>query len=309
MRVSSDTLSQFLINGSQAAQQSLATLQQQISTGNSVTEASDNPLAFSEASQTQAELAQLNSYASAISSATTATSANNSAMTQIHQLVAQASEYATTVDGTMSASAMQNLGTETSSLITQITSIVNQQGPDGTYLFGGTSNQPPLTSTGAYNSAANGTTTTTEVAAGNAVQTSIVAGGSGTPPADGFLYDSATGVDVMAALQQTVTDLNSGNASAVQSTDLPALNAALDQISMYVGSTAASMSAVSLASTQNQAQISSDGNHLNALTQTNLPVATVQLQQIQNQYEATLEAGSRVLGLSLLNYLSSVPTG
>jgi flagellar hook-associated protein 3 FlgL len=309
MRVTSDSVSQFLINGSQTAQQALAKLQEQISSGNSVTEASDNPLAFQEASQTQADLSQLNAYSSAISSATTATSANNTAMTQIHQLVAQASEYATSVDGTMSASAMQNLGTETSSLISQLTSIVNQQGPDGTYLFGGTSNQPPLTSTGAYNTAANGNTTTTEVAPGNAVQTSIAAGGSGTPPADGFLYDSATGVNVMAALQQTVTDLNNGDATAVQSTDLPALNAALDHISMYVGSTAANMSAVSTASTANQQQVASDDNHLNSLTQTNLPVATVQLQQIQNQYEATLEAGSRVLGLSIMNYLSSTPTG
>jgi flagellin-like hook-associated protein FlgL len=308
MRVASDTLSQFLVNGSQTAQQALATLQQQISTGNSVTQASDNPLAFSEASQMQAELSQLSAYSSAISSATTDTSANNSAMTQIHQLLAQASEYATSADGTMSASDLQNLGTETSALISQLTSVVNQQGPDGAYLFGGTSNQPPLTSTGAYNPLANGNTTTTEVGPGNAVQTSIAAGGSGTPPTDGFLYDSATGVDVMAALKQTVTDLNSGNASAVQSTDLPALNAALDHISMYVGSTAANMAAVSTASTQNQQQTSSDGNHLNALTQTNLPVATVQLQQIQNQYQATLEAGSRILGLSILNYIGSVAT-
>jgi flagellar hook-associated protein 3 FlgL len=305
MRVASDTLSQFLVTGSQNSQQALATLQQQISTGNSVTEASDNPLAFEEASQTQADIAQLNAYSSAISSAKTDTTANNSAMTQIYQIVSQASEYATSADSTMSASDLQNLGTETSALISQLSSVVNQQGPDGTYLFGGTTNQPPLTSAGAYNSAANGETTTTEVGPGNAVQTSIAAGGSGTPPADGFLYDSASGVDVMAALQQTVTDLNSGDASAVQSTDLPALNAALEHISMYVGSTAANMSAVTAASTQNAQQTASDGDQLNSLTQTNLPTAEVQLQQIQNQYEATLEAGSRILGLSILNYLGT----
>jgi flagellar hook-associated protein 3 FlgL len=309
MRIPSEALSQFLINGSQSSQQALATLQQQISSGNSVTEASDNPLVFEEASQTQADLSQLNAYTSAISTATTNTSANNSAMTQIHQLVAQASEYATSASGTMSAADLQNLGTETNSLISQLTSVVNQKGPDGAYLFGGTSNQPPLTSSGAYNSSSDGNTITTEVSPGNAVQTSIVAGRPGTPGVDGFLYDSTSGVDVLAALQQTVADLNSGNAAAVQSTDVPALNAALDHISSFVGSTAAAMSAVSTASTLNQQQITSDSNHLNALTQTNLPVATVQLQQIQNQYQATLEAGSRVMGLSILNYLGSVTTG
>ncbi len=306
MRIATNTLSQFVLNGSQSSQQALATLQEQISTGNSVTEASDNPLAFEEASQTQADLSQLNSYTSAISTATTATSANNTEMTQIHQIIAQASEYATTVTSDMSTSDMQNLGTETSALVSQLTSIVNQQDTNGNYMFGGTNNQPPIdTTTGTYNTSANGATSTTEVAPGNAVQTGIAAGQPGPPPVDGFLYDSTSGVNVLAALQQTVTDLNNGDASAVQSTDLPALNAALSQISMYVGSTAANMSAVSTASTQNQQQVTSDGNQLNSLTQTNLPNATVQLQQIQNQYEATLEAGSRIMGLSILNYLST----
>ncbi len=112
---------------------------------------------------------------------------------------------------------------------------------------------------------------------------------------------------MIAALKQTITDLNSGNASAVQTTDVPALNAALNQISLYVGSTAASMSAVSTANTQNETQVAAKSNQLNSLTQTNLPNATVQLQQIQNQYEATLEAGSRIMGLSILNYLASTP--
>jgi hypothetical protein len=126
---------------------------------------------------------------------------------------------------------------------------------------------------------------------------------------DGFLYDSTSGVDVVAALKQTITDLNNGDANAVQTTDVPALNAALNQMSLYVGSTAASMAAVSSANTQNQAQVTSESNHLNSLTQTNLPNATVQLQQIQNQYEATLEAGSRILSLSILNYLGTTTTG
>jgi len=142
------------------------------------------------------------------------------------------------------------------------------------------------------------------------VQTTVVAGNpSGSPATDGFLYDSASGVNVIAALQQTITDLNSGNASAVQTTDVPALNKALDLISTYVGSTAASMSAVTTAKTQNASQVATEGNTLNSLTQTNVATASVQLQQIQNQYEATLEAGSRVLGLSILNYLGSTTTG
>ena len=120
---------------------------------------------------------------------------------------------------------------------------------------------------------------------------------------DGFLYDSTSGVDVMAALNQAVTDLNSGNATAVQSTDLGAISKALDHVSSYVGSTAASMTAVQTANNSLQSQITATTTQLNDMTQTNLPNATLQLQQIQTQYQAALAAGSRVLSLSILNYL------
>jgi flagellar hook-associated protein 3 FlgL len=308
MRVTSNTYTNMIVNGSASAQAQLAEIQQQISTGDSVQFASDNPLAYEQASQNQTSLSELNAYSSAASEATSLTSANNSAMTSLHQILAQASELATSVTTDMSSSTLQAIGTQMTSLISQATSIANQQSVNGTYLFGGTSNQPPITSSGTYNSLANGQTTSIEVQPGNAVQTSIVAGGSGPPATDGFLYDASTGVDALGALKQAAADLNAGNGSAVLSTDLPALNSALSNVSLYVGSTAASMSAVQTASQTLSQQITSQSNQLNALTQTNLPDATLQLQQIQTQYQASLEAGSRILGLSILNYISSVPT-
>jgi flagellar hook-associated protein 3 FlgL len=307
MRITSNTYTNLINASSQTSQQQLATLQQQISTGESVQYASDNPLAYEEASQTQTSLAQLNTYSAAATEANALATQNNSAMTSLHQIIAQASELATSVTSNMPASQLQAISTQMSALVSQLTSVVNQKSANGTYLFGGTSNQPPITSAGAYNSATNGDETTIEVQPGNAVQTGIAAGRPGTPAANGFLYDATTGVDVLGALTQTVSDLNSGNASAVVGTDLTALNNGLNLLSQYVGSTAASMSAVETASTNLQQQTTSQDNQLNSLTQTNLPDAEIQLQQIQNQYQASLEAGSRIMSLSILNYISSVP--
>jgi flagellar hook-associated protein 3 FlgL len=307
MRVTSTTYPNLIINSSQSSQQQLAELQQEISTGDSVQFASDNPLSYQLAAQDQSTISQLNAFSSAASQATTLTSQNNQAMTTLHQLVAQAGEYATSVTTNMSSSDMQNLGTEMSALLSQITTVANQT-YNGNYLFGGTSNQAPITSSGAYNSATNGQGQSIEVAQGNSVQTGIVAGRPGSPAVDGFLYDSSSGVDVLGSIQQTIADLNSGNVSAVQTTDMPALDNALNLVSKYVGSTAANMAAVSTASQTITQQLSSQNNQLNTLTQTNLPNVTVQLQQIQNQYEASLEAGSRILSLSLMNYIGSVPT-
>ncbi len=301
MRVTSNTFPSMIISGSQSAQSSLAQVEQEISTGSMIQYASDNPEGWVQGSQDQATLAQLNANTSAINQATTLTTTNNSAMTSVHNILSQASELATSVSGTMSTSDMQSVATQISSLISQLTTVANQQS-NGNYLFGGTANQPAI-SGGTYNSSTNGTTQTIDVQPGNAVQTSIVAGRPGNPPVDGFLYNSADNVDVLAALQQTVTDLNNGDATAVQSTDVTALNNGLNLVASYVGSTAANMAAVSTASTLNQQQISSQSNQLNSLTQTNVATASIQLQQIQNQYEATLEAGSRILNLSILNYL------
>ena len=53
MRVTSNTYSNLLINSSQNSQQQLAAIQQQISTGQTVQYASDNPLLYAQSAQAQ----------------------------------------------------------------------------------------------------------------------------------------------------------------------------------------------------------------------------------------------------------------
>jgi flagellar hook-associated protein 3 FlgL len=309
MRVVSNSYTNLVLSSSQTEQQQLALLQNQISTGNAIQNPSDNPGIYSQAAQDQATLSQLDNYTQAAATATTATAQNNTAMTSLHQIVAQAGEYLASVTSNMTSSQMQNLGTQMSDLVDEMTSIVNQKGSDGNYLFGGTTNKAPINATtGDYNTGTNGATSSIEVEAGTPVQTSIAAGNAGPPAVDGFMYDSGTGTDVLAALTQAVSDLNSGNTTAVMGTDVTAVNNALNLVSSYVGSTAASMSAVSLATTRLSAQSTTESNTLNNLVQTNLPAASVQLQQLENQYQASLEAGTRVMNLSILNYIGNVTT-
>lgn len=308
MRVTSNTYTNLVVSSSQSQQQQLALVQSQISTGSRIQNPSDDPSVYSQAAQDQALLSQLQNYQSAASTATTMTAQNNTAMTSVHQIVAQASEYLAGVTSNMSGSALSNIGTEMDDLITQLTSIVNQKGSDGNYLFGGTSNKAPIDSSGNYNSGTNGATSTIDVGQGTPVQVTIAAGSSGPPAVDGFLYDSSSGTDVLAALKTARDDLNSGNVSAVQGADATAVNNALNLVSSYVGSTAANMAAVSLATTRLTSQATTESNTINNLTQTNLASASVQLQQVEMQYQASLEAGTRVMNLSILNYMSGVST-
>jgi len=308
MRVTASTYTNLTISSSQSAQAQLATLQQEISTGNSIQSPSDDPSLYSEAAQDQNTLNQLDAYTQAAQTATTMTAQNNTAMTSLHQIVAQAGEYLAGVTSNMTPAQLQNVGTEMQDLVTQLTSVVNQKGSDGSYLFGGTSNVAPVTSSGTYNTGTNGSTTTIDVQANNPVQVSIAAGSSGPPAVDGFLYDSASGTDVLSALTQAVSDLNSGNVTALQGADTTAVNNALTLVSSYVGSTAASMSAVATATTQLSQQSTSEETTINGLVQTNLPTASVQLQQLEMQYQASLEAATRVMNLSILNYMDQVST-
>ena len=309
MRITANTYTDLILSSSQTAQQRLATLQQQISSGSTIQNPSDDPLTYGQASQTQDQLAQLTNYTQAATQATTMTAANNTAMTSLHQLVAQAGEYLSSVTSNMTPAQLQNIGSEMSSLITQMTSVVNQKSSDGTYLFGGTRNQPPINaSTGTYNTGTNGEETTIEVQPGNPVTVGIAAGSSGPPAVDGFMYDSTSGTDVLAALTRAASDLNSGNVTAVQGADTTAVNNALNLVSSYVGSTAANMAAVQSASTALSQQTVATQNTLNSLTQTNLPNASIQLQQLEMQYQATLESGTRLMNLSILNYMSNIAT-
>ena len=109
-------------------------------------------------------------------------------------------------------------------------------------------------------------------------------------------------------MKQAVSDLNFGNVGALQGADVAAVNKALNLVSSYVGSTAASMSSVATATTQLSQQSASEQNTINGLVQTNLPTASVQLQQLEMQYQASLEAGTRVMNLSILNYIGQVST-
>lgn len=305
MRITSNTYSNILMSSSQSLQQEQETLQQEIASGNSVTDPSDSPVAYSEAAQAEVSMSQLNNYNGAVNQATTMLTQANQAMVSIHSTVAQASELATGVNGTMSTSDMQDVGTEMSSLLDQLTNVVNQKDPEGNYMFGGTSNQEPLDpTTQTYNAATNNQGQTINVQSNLTVQTGVLAG---RPGVNGFLYNSSSGVDLIATLKQTISDLNAGNANAVQTTDLPALNNGLDHISQFVGSTAADLQAATSSGQMIQQQLLNKQQQVSGLTQINVATTLVQLQQTQLAYQASLQAGSKILGLSLLNYFGSIP--
>lgn len=286
----------------------------QSSTGLRITQPSDDPSGYHNAQIIQTELATNQSYINTNNNVSDLASYNHQAMSDLQTALTSAGEIATKANSTYSDSDLKAMATQLDGIISEVASVANRQ-KDGNYLFGGTSNQAPITVTGSppvysYNTSTNGSTTTAQLTAGaSPVSTGILAGRStGTPTTDGFLYDSTTTppTDTLTALIKLRDDLNLGQAgvSAIQNTDLAAINQASDLASKYVGSTAAQMTSINLNLTTLQNQVQTNKTSLSNVTGADLANAITQLQQTTTNYQAALQSGAKILNLSIMDYLS-----
>jgi flagellar hook-associated protein 3 FlgL len=126
--------------------QSLAQLQEQVSTGKRVNTASDDPVAADQIMSLHSESESLTTYASNISSVLTNMQQTSSSLTDIDNALVQAKQLLTQAStATSSSTDDQAIGQELNSLLEQVVSSANTQN-DNQYLFGGSkSSAPPYT--------------------------------------------------------------------------------------------------------------------------------------------------------------------
>ncbi len=307
MQVASSQFPSELISELNSIQYNQQQVEEEVSSGLQFQQSSQNPVGFEEAQNEIANENSIASYTSATSAAQTQANYNYNAASSLQQLLTNASEIATQANGASSTTDLQALGTEIGSIINQVVAVANQKDANGNYLFGGTSNEQPIDpSTNTYNTSTNAETTQAEIQPGYNFTTGIVAGRStGTPPVDGFLVNTASGVDVLSTLTYIQNQLNAGNANNVITTGLTQLQGALGLSSQYVAKTAAQLQALTLNTTALNNQQQNAQQQLSTTASANLATAATQLQALQTSFEATAQAGSQILNLNLLNYLSS----
>lgn len=294
-----------------ADQAQQATLESEISSGSVVSQPSDNPALAAEVITLNASATRAQQY---VSNATAGegwlqqgTSTLNQALSVL-QTITSAVESVSGEALSGQKAAITGIATQVASGLQQLLGLANTT-YGGQAIFSGTGNPNK-----AYDASGNylGSTTTAPsetVAPGVTVTTGVLgpsvfgSGTTGLLTGAGNTSPSTSGNPV-GVLQQIVNDLNSGNLTAVETTDLPNLQAAtatVESAAASLGADYQNMQAFTAQATATQAALQTQ---LGTMQDVNLAQASTQLSEAQTSYQAALWATSQISQDSLVQFLS-----
>jgi flagellar hook-associated protein 3 FlgL len=312
MRISSSTFTDGFLSNIQKLQLQQNTLQEQSSSGLSVTQPEDNPAVMAQVLNLQTDTAANTQYQSNITQLQDTATASATAMTSLQTLVSQVNEIATEASsGTNSSTQLSTYATQVESLIQQAVQLGNTQDANGNYIFSGTatSTQPFVTTT---NTSGNITAVTyqgnsevaeCDIGPNTTVSAQIPGANTSGSGAEGLFTDSRTGADLFSHMISLQQDLASGNTSAITSTAMPALTKDEDNIISQISSNGAMQSALSAASSIATAKSTNLTAQISNSTSADLAQTLTELSQTQTAFQAALESGTMVMSVSLLNFL------
>jgi len=297
IRVNPDLLPDLLISIQQSQlNQSIAT--QQLASGRSVNQLSDNPAAVAALVGNHNQAAQDDQFLQNNNSLTTRFQTADSALSSIVQVLTRAVSIGTEgANGTLSAADQQSIAQEVQGLQSQLVSLANST-YQGTYLFSGTAvTTQPFTLNSATNTVTyNGNTgvSSTQLSDGNSINTNV-------PGSQ--LFQSPSG-DAFGALQNLYTSLMAGNQANI-GTAVSQVQNALNQVNTQRVFYGNAMNQVNLAeSFLNQDKVSLSTQE-NGLVGADLAQVASNLEQAQVANQATLGATGKTLSLpTLLDYLT-----
>ncbi len=281
------------INSSQAA---LANTEEELSSGKTINQPSDNPYGAALAVQLGGQLSQLSDYNNNITDGQAWTQTATSALNSIQQQVQRAQELVTEAgNGTMSASDLSDMGGEINQIISSIQSTANAQ-YNGQYVFSGTS-----TSTAPYDSSGNyqgsSAQVTRQIGPNADVTVSVnISDALGTSSTSGLL----------STLSNIANQLTTGSGtSALNTTDLTDLKTGLDSLSTLqtqLGTSTDQMTMAASTISDMQTSVTSD---LSNDTEANMATTETTYSNEEAAFEAALKAGASIVQSSLMDFLSS----
>jgi flagellar hook-associated protein 3 FlgL len=288
-------------------------LQNEASTDQSISAPEDDPAGMAAALNLQAQNSAVTQYAQNITTLQTRATTTGSALTSLQTLTDRASEIATSADGATSPSALQADVTEVTQLIQQAAQLMNSKN-GSQYVFGGTdSSQAPFTvSTDANGNvtavtySGNTAVTQSQIAANTTMSVDVPGENNSGSGARGVVSDSRYGADLFNHLIALQNDLQSGNTSAITSTDAANLSKDDDNIIWQVANNGAAQSRLTAAASFASTQQSGLQTSLTNVAGADLAQTLTQLTQAQNAYQVALQTSSQILQMqqSVLSSLS-----
>jgi flagellar hook-associated protein 3 len=146
MRVTTEIQAQLAIANVQSSYNRMTQLQNQITSGNQINSASDNPTGMVQILQNNTQNAQLSTDLTTIQNASNVLQTSVSALTSAQSTLTSAiNEAQTAANATTSSTAYSALSSQVNAALNQLLGLANTQLSDGTYIFGGTaSNKAPF---------------------------------------------------------------------------------------------------------------------------------------------------------------------
>ncbi len=298
MRITDNMVTNSITSELQQLSAQQSTLQTEVSSGLSVTQPSDNPAAFGQVVELESQSRQLAQYGDNASRALSIVQSSYSGLSSLNQIYNRASELsALGTNGAQTTSDLQGYASELDQLIQQAVQVGNSQF-GGEYLFAGTAvTQPPYTTT---TNASGQITGVTYV--GNSTQASVPlsATSSVAPSTSGVTNTGiASLVNTMIALRDAIqTGDTAGAATAATS-----LTSAEGVLTDAVAENGAVQARIQSDKTQQQAMATEISSQISTATSADLPTTIVKLNQSQLAYQAALETVSKVMQLSLIDYI------
>jgi flagellar hook-associated protein 3 FlgL len=303
-RVTQQMTAQDLLANINQALDRIDTTQLELSTGKKINQPSDNPYGTSLALQLNNQIANLNSYSNNVTDGTGWAQSGNAALSditnavqRIRELVVQAS------NGTQGQADRTADAAEVNQLIDQIKQDANTQ-YNGQYIFSGaaTTTAPYQAGSGDAYSGDTGQVMRqigpNSSLAVNADLSSVLGTGqtvSGQPAGDGKLLNT---------LRNIVDDMQSGNTSALSSSDLSQLDSNFGSLTGLTADMGATTDRLQMAASRIQTLQASDAQSLSNTQDADMAQTEVDFSTQQAALTAALQAGAHIVQQSLMDFLS-----
>jgi flagellar hook-associated protein 3 FlgL len=302
--ITPEVLASSMVTSLTADQASIASLENEVSTGLSVTVASDNPAQAANILQLQSGVTRARQYVTnaqdGVSWLTLANSTVSSVMNVLQQ-VQSAVQSITGDEASGSATAITGISSVVNSALAQLLDLANTQYA-GQAIFSGTGNPTQAyAADGTYLGA--GTAPTRTVAPTTRIAVSVTGPEIFGTGSTGLLSKVPGNLGVLA---QIATELEKGTAASLgkaATTGLGALQAAIGVVAAQAGKLGADQQAMEGFSAQATAAATALEQELGNAQDVNIAQAITNLQLQQTAYQAALYATSQVDASSLVKYL------
>jgi flagellar hook-associated protein 3 FlgL len=313
MRVATNSYTDTMLNEFSALKSQQINLQNQVSTGLSISAPADDPDAMETTLDDLSSEATQQQYSSNIT--TTQSQANTvySVLESLQTLTSQAGTIATEAgSGTNSQTDLNNYATQVTSLIQQAVQLLNTKDPStGQYLFGGTDSgtAPYTTTTDAAGNITgvtyqgNSSVNQVEISSGVTVAATMPGANTTGSGAYGLVTDSRTGADLFNHLIALQNDLTTGNTTAITGTDKTNLQNDENNMTYQVANNGNVQTQLDLAASFATSQSNSLSTSITNTSGADLVNTLSELNETQTAYQAALESSASIMQLSILNFL------